>query len=374
MLQPPSYYTQVILSLSFLCVYYIASVDSAAADIYGIPTYVTPYGPQNFNMPAPSNADLPPQPKTQPLAYSQYVRAQKDCAHFIYQVKRLANSVTQPNTGIWFNKGNITNNTLAASLFSKNVSSRIGPLGVFPNYELTVQYYYALPLYWFQIIAIVLDHMTCVGNVVSFRSTLMLSSSQNASQWNMIQFDHEGKIKTLDGLFYNLGGLFDKFIYTPSGIELLINNETTDLDAISYIALNFTSNTTSRLTFPGGTYTYNLQSVDMICQVTSFGYSKTNSNQMKVPGGTCQGANAIWNNSYGLSQYDYCMNWIQQKVPYGSWNWGSQNNTVCRLIHMQLTYFYPTLHCPHVGFGGNFCKDYPYSDYFPPMPGNVQNF
>ena len=53
----------------------------------------------------------------------------------------------------------------------------------------------------------------------------------------------------------------------------------------------------------------------MICQVTTLGYSSLSANQMNIPGGTCQGLNAIWNNIYGLSQFDYCMNWFQNEIP-----------------------------------------------------------
>jgi hypothetical protein len=161
----------------------------------------------------------------------------------------------------------------------------------------------------------------------------------------------------------------------------------------------------TRVTYPGGTYTYNLQNIFMICQISALGYSPLSANPTSIPGrlyaffhvvflvsamitfslllfesenkisisktvgGTCQGANAQWNNTYGLSQFDYCMNYIQTYIPYGSWNWGNQNNTICRLVHSQLTYFDPEDHCPHVGWGGAFCQDFPYDSYFPPGMG-----
>jgi hypothetical protein len=59
--------------------------------------------------------------------------------------------------------------------------------------------------------------MTCVGNVVSYKQTMtmMRPAGRNTSQWNVVQFDKEGRIKTLDAMFYNLGGLYDYYKDLP---------------------------------------------------------------------------------------------------------------------------------------------------------------
>ena len=343
----------------------INGVSSLLSYLFPFPfSYLRPYGPQSFVAPH-QQPDLTNSGFVIPIPYKSFLKGQKDCSHFIFQVKRLINSANQPNPQVWFNNGDTDNNTLAASLFNKDVNVRISPLGIFPGFKFAVQYYYALPLFWFPIKESIVDHLTCTGNVVSYRQTMKLvrPAGQNTSQWNIVQFDLEGKIKTIDALFYNLGALYDNSVWTPAGFIPEVNLAATQ--AISYVSLNG-----STVTIPAGTYTYNLQDIYMICQITAIGYSSLSANQMNIPGGTCQGKNAIWNNTYGLSQFDYCMNWLQTKVPFGSWNWGNQNNTVCRLVHSQLTYFDPDDHCPHVGFGGQFCQNFPYNAYYPPGAAN----
>lgn len=320
--------------------------------------FLRPYGPQSFVNPT-GVPDLPSADPVIPVNYRNFKKGQKDCDLFIFQAKRLINSATLPNPPIWFNNGVTSNNTLAQSLFNQNVNIRINPLGIFPGFVLAIQYYYALTTYWFTIKKGIVHHMTCTGNVVSFKLTMESPLGYNTSQWNVVQFDPQGKIITLDAMFYNLGALSDKSVWTPQGFIPLINTGATQ--NISYKALD-----NSTVTLSAGNYTYNVEKIYMICQVTALGYSSLSPNTMNIPGGTCQGQNAIWNNTFGLSQFDYCMNWLQKEVPFGSWNWGNQNNTICRLVHMQLTYFDPDAHCPHVGFGGSFCKNFPYDYFFPP--------
>ena len=318
-----------------------------------------PYGPLSF-VPPHQVPDLTTPDPVKPVSFQAFQLAQKRCTKQIFQAKRLINSVVPPNPAIWFNNGDTSNNTLAKSLFSSRVNSRISPLGIFPGFELTTQYYYAIPMYFYIVKSAYIEHMLCVDDMVSFRATLGLNTGLNASHWYHLQFDDQGKIKVLDALLYNLGAMSDQYTYTPTIIYPNVNTNTS-LGAISSVAINGTN-----VTYPGGTYTYNLQQVQMICQVSSLGYSPLSRNPTVVPGGTCQGPNAQWNNTNGLSQYDYCMNYLLTEIPYGSWNWANRNNIVCRLIHIQLTYFDPVVHCPHVGSGGMFCNDMPYGSYFPP--------
>lgn len=259
----------------------LLSLASAAAalnaNFFGMP-YVKPYGPMDF--PAPTaTPDLPPASPVLPVSATKLQKGQKDCTFLIHQVKRLINSATHPNPEIWFNGGNTENNTLAKSLFNKNINLRISPLGIFPGFKFAVQYYYALPYFWFPIQSSYVDHLTCVGNTVSYRLTMTMlrPEGKNTSQWNIVQFDNEGKIKTLDAIFYNLGALYDNMIDTPAGYIPTINTDTNQ--TLSYVLLNGTE-----VSYPPGTYTYNFQNTYMICQISALGYSQFSANPTNIPG------------------------------------------------------------------------------------------
>lgn len=145
--------------------------------------FLQPYGPQSFVNPV-GVPDLASADPVLRVNYKNFKKGQKDCDLFISQAQRLINSANLPNPQIWFNNGVTNNNTLAQSLFNENVNVRINPLGIFPGFEFAVQYYYALTAYWFTIKKGVVDHMTCTGNVVSYKLTMELErpAGQNTSQ------------------------------------------------------------------------------------------------------------------------------------------------------------------------------------------------
>ncbi len=116
-----------------------------------------------------------------------------------------------------------------------------------------------------------------------------------------------------------------------------------------------------------------MEFIDQICNITVLGI-QPGVNPNTVVGGTCNNtynywSNAYWNDTYTLSlnpatsipdRYTYCQYYLSTVIPFGSWNWASQNSVTCRLIHVQLTYVAPQIHCRHVGPPGDpYCIDWP---------------
>ena len=119
--------------------------------------------------------------------------------------------------------------------------------------------------------------------------------------------------------------------------------------------------------------TINDQMIDKICNITVLGVQPGVMNTT-VPGGTCNKTNNFWSNTYWndtftlslqpetnmTDRYTYCHYYLSTVIPYGSWHWATRNSVVCRLIHVQLTYTVPQIHCRHVGPPGDpYCIDWP---------------
>lgn len=53
-----------------------------------------------------------------------------------------------------------------------------------------------------------------------------------------------------------------------------------------------------------------------------------------------------------------CIQFLTNKVPFGSFDQGDQGNVACRVIHTNFVPLIPSVHCPHVGpTGGGMCTD-----------------
>ena len=187
-------------------------------------------------------------------------------------------------------------------------------------------------------------------------------------------------------MFYNLGAHYDAYTYNPgSSITPTLAtplqtftppwNPGRDPRPRAHTVYNFNPTHLSRIPSPGAVLnkTINDQMIDKICNITVLGIQPGVMNAT-VPGGTCNKTNNFWSNTYWndtftlslqpetnmTDRYTYCHYYLSTVIPYGSWHWATRNSVVCRLIHVQLTYTVPQIHCRHVGPPGDpYCIDWP---------------
>lgn len=67
-------------------------------------------------------------------------------------------------------------------------------------------------------------------------------------------------------------------------------------------------------------------------------------------------------------QYDSvaeCVDYLTNKIPFGSFWTAGSNSVACRSIHVELAFIRPQVHCVHVGpTGGTKCHDFPYRTFY----------
>lgn len=264
------------------------------------------------------------------------------CQRMMYQAIRLINAATNPNPLVW-----AYNSSLYNSLFDQNVKLRITPLGNFDGIKMVVGYFFTLTAYWIPFRDRVVEKMICSGNRVAWEATVineaLLSypyTNTNTSMWAFMTFDPTTYLVTsIEATFLQLGYKFD----TP--YPDVVNPRNPD------------------------NMTYYQERIAVLCRGSVNGQLK---GRPLIPGGTCQGSNAQWNNTLGLSQYDYCTHFLTNETPFGSWNNAWSNTVICRLIHVQLTFDEPDLHCSHIGpTGGGVCVDHSYNSWFVNSAGVV---
>lgn len=60
-----------------------------------------------------------------------------------------------------------------------------------------------------------------------------------------------------------------------------------------------------------------------------------------------------------------CIQFLTNKVPYGTFDQGDQGSVICRALHTNFVPLLPEIHCPHVGpTGGGKCTDKTFADYY----------
>lgn len=82
----------------------------------------------------------------------------------------------------------------------------------------------------------------------------------------------------------------------------------------------------------------------------------------QIHGAFCTGANQQYAN------FTVCRNFMDT-IPFGTFDHADSVSVVCKIVHMLLVPFRPTIHCPHIGpTGGNACINSPYTQFY------TQNF
>ncbi len=64
------------------------------------------------------------------------------------------------------------------------------------------------------------------------------------------------------------------------------------------------------------------------------------------------------------ANYSDCMAFVSS-IPFGTYDDGEEGSFICRLIHTQMSFFDPAVHCPHAGkTGGGFCVPHSYNSFY----------
>lgn len=301
----------------------------------------------SFNFPKYSFVPPPP-PTPPPVPVSS--GNDSNCQIQMEKVARLYQSIIFPTpTAI------VQNTSLVADLFDPAVKTRISPLGEFPGFQGTLEYFYGLASFFTaQVQSVNIKTMTCTGNMVASATDLLFYTLDtdlpnypyyNLTQFAFFSFDPDTHLITaIDADILNLGAAED----VPDTID------------------------------PATNRSRRLEAIGFVCTLTVYGAAAAGIPQSLVPFnasvGTCQGKNTIWNNSLGLSEFDYCMAIMTGQIPnpttgvpmpFGTYYRSNSNTVACRTIHALLTPYAPDVHCPHVSPGGGMtCVDMPYTVYY----------
>ncbi len=64
------------------------------------------------------------------------------------------------------------------------------------------------------------------------------------------------------------------------------------------------------------------------------------------------------------ANFSECMAFVQS-IPFGTYDDGEEDSFICRLIHTQMAFFDPSVHCKHTGkTGGGFCTPHSYASFY----------
>lgn len=286
----------------------------------------------------PNNGFAPPPP------IPPEVLAAQKCQRMMGKIQKLYETIVYPNP-----IAVIHNETLVSDIFDINNSkARISPLGAFPGFQGVVEYFYGLAaLPTTQVVSVDVKKLSCnatTGLVQSYVNLLFNTFDTNVPQFPTYNLTQTGSftfnlttelVNSVDAVIWRLGQAED------------ISNK---IDP--YTGINSRYLTT-----------------EAICQLTVYGIP-----ELGVMNGTCLGPYDIWNNTMGLSRFDYCMLMLTDQIlnpfnnktiPFGSFNRADSNTVSCRTIHNILTIFRPEVHCPHVSpSGGDACKYFSYESFY----------
>jgi len=246
------------------------------------------------------------------------IAADAKCKKQIDILKQIYRTTIYPN-----NLPAVGHPEFVSHLFHPDVQGRVTPLGQYPDLEGVVEYYYALAASDFgNIIEVVLKDVRCEGDGTWARVDLLgnftLSPLAAYPFFNFTHFVHmkhadDARVLYVDATFLNLGA-------------------SANIDPNEF--------------FPAFGVPRGFLVKNSICETTQT---------------FCTGLNQQY------ASYQDCMSFLDA-IPWGTWDRGNANSTVCRQLHVGLTPVRPHIHCHHVGpMGGGKCVDFTpqsfYSDH-----------
>jgi len=207
-------------------------------------------------------------------------------------------------------------NKSVSDLFAPNAVGRVDPVGTFDDYSSLIEYFYALAITpRSKVVNVNLKDLLAEGNKVYVRVDILFERTDtpstpyyNLTQSGRFTFNENDLINTTQLIIHNLG-------------------QSSDVPEFSHSYV-IASACKTLLVQPG------------------------NCNSTMDPQGYYKDVND-------------CIDFMTNKIPYGTFDRAASNTVSCRNIHTLLTVYDPLTHCKHAGkTGGGKCVDTPYSDYY----------
>jgi len=238
---------------------------------------------------------------------------------------------------------------MLSTIFDSNVKLRVTPVGAFTGYMGVIEYFYGLTIQM-GVTSAKATKTVCSGNIVALQANVHFGISYPGTPvypgpWDL----------TMMGFF-----TFNEATALISSMDVSLLNFGAALDRPNTID-------------PSTGITFQMELMVQICGISVYG--KVGPQVFNPTGGTCvNGPLRIWQNTVGMSDYDYCMAFLSGAIPsplsglplpFGSYNRVNSNSVVCRSTHVLLSIYDPVHHCPHVSpTGGGKCIDFSYRSFY----------
>lgn len=254
------------------------------------------------------------------------------CKDMIHSVKGFLNEVIYPNAAQYAVSGTLP------PQFADNVAGRVNPVGRFTGETNTLEYFYALALGDFvarsaqglpptnAVLAIDFRYVTCdaKNRIATFSTDFFFGDPSVETDPSQIPF--QDSIRGIGAVRFNRK---EKIC----GYEL-----TLDRLGITEGPKNYRETRENQDNFP------QIQSgaIQQLCTGIQ---------------SLCTGDNKQYDD------FDDCINFMTESIPFGDWDNADQDNVICRQLHLLLVPFRPDVHCKHTGKdGGQKCVDKSYTE------------